>query len=152
MRATTRAWTLGLVLGTFASVSAQDAGVRGSIDAGNRAFMDAAAKGDAAALAALYTADGEAFPPNGEMAKGRQAIQGMWKSALDSGIAKVDLVTTEAQPAGANLAFEVGTYALQTKDGKTADRGKYVVVWKKENGRWMLHRDIWNSSMPPAAK
>lgn len=22
---------------------------------------------------------------------------------------------------------------------------KYVVVWKKEDGQWRLHRDIWNT-------
>jgi len=29
-----------------------------------------------------------------------------------------------------------------------ADRAKYVVVWKKVGGQWLLHRDIWNTSQP----
>ena len=37
---------------------------------------------------------------------------------------------------------------MTTKDGKTADRGKSCVVWKKVNGQWMLHRDIWSTDMP----
>ena len=30
------------------------------------------------------------------------------------------------------------------------DSGKFIVIWKQEGGQWKLHRDIWNSSMPPA--
>ncbi len=38
-------------------------------------------------------------------------------------------------------------------DNKSLDKGKYVVVWKKQNGNWKMYRDIWNSNMPaPGAK
>jgi len=31
------------------------------------------------------------------------------------------------------------------------DRGKFVVVWKKQaDGAWKIVADIWNSDMPPA--
>ena len=31
------------------------------------------------------------------------------------------------------------------------DRGKYLVVWKRgADGNWRLHRDIFNSSLPPS--
>jgi ketosteroid isomerase-like protein len=33
---------------------------------------------------------------------------------------------------------------LVAKDGKV-DQARYVVVWKREGGRWKLHRDIWNA-------
>ncbi len=32
---------------------------------------------------------------------------------------------------------------------KNVDKGKYIVVWKKENGDWKVWRDIWNSDNPP---
>jgi hypothetical protein len=35
-------------------------------------------------------------------------------------------------------------------DGKVLDKGKYIVIWKKEDGTWKLHRDIWTTSVPPA--
>jgi ketosteroid isomerase-like protein len=73
----------------------------------------------------------------------------MWQGVLDSGIASADLTTTEVHAEG-NLAYEVGTYIMNTKDGKMADKGKYVVVWMKEGNDWKLHRDIWNTSMPAA--
>jgi uncharacterized protein (TIGR02246 family) len=131
-----------------AMAGAQDAGLRAAVEAGNKKFVAAVGKGDVAALAALYTPDAVAFPPGGDVVKGRPAIQGMWKSVLDSGVGGIELVTTEADAQGP-LAFESGTYVIKGKDGSVADRGKYVVVWKKVGGQWMLHRDIWNTSMPP---
>ena len=61
----------------------------------------------------------------------------------------MELNTSEVESAG-DLAYEVGTYAMKTKDGKVADRGKYCVVWKRVNGQWFLHRDIWSTSLPAA--
>jgi ketosteroid isomerase-like protein len=29
------------------------------------------------------------------------------------------------------------------------DSGKYVVIWKREDGAWKLHRDIWTTSASP---
>ena len=29
---------------------------------------------------------------------------------------------------------------------KTVDKGNYIVVWKKDDGKWKIFRDIWNSS------
>jgi hypothetical protein len=30
------------------------------------------------------------------------------------------------------------------------ERGKYLNVWKQEDGTWKMHANIWNTS-PPAA-
>lgn len=128
------------------SAVAQDA--RAAIDAVNKRFVAASNKGDAAAAAALYSSDGQAFPPNSPVVSGRAAIEKMWKGVFDSGITNVSLTTTEVEPHG-DFAFESGSYELKFKDDKVADRGKYIVVWKRENGQWRLHRDIWNTIMPP---
>jgi ketosteroid isomerase-like protein len=35
-------------------------------------------------------------------------------------------------------------------DGKKFnDKGKYIVVYKKDGDKWKLYRDIWNSDNPP---
>ena len=130
-----------------AAASAQDAAVRSAIEAGNKKFSAAVTTGDAAALAALYTTDAQAFPPNADVVKGRAAIQAMWKGVLDSGVTGAELATTEVEAQGP-FASEVGTYVIKLKDDTVADRGKYVVVWKKVAGQWLLHRDIWNTSQP----
>lgn len=125
--------------------------VRAAIDAGNKKFSDGATRHDAAVIATAYTEDAEAFPPNSDVVKGRPALQKLWQSVLDSGIAGIELQTTEVESAG-NIAYEVGTYAMKAKDGTIADRGKYCVVWKQVNGQWLLHRDIWSTSLPEVKK
>jgi len=45
-------------------------------------------------------------------------------------------------------AVEVSFYTLYLADGRVADTGKYIVVWKRVSGQWYLHRDIFNSSQP----
>jgi ketosteroid isomerase-like protein len=145
-----------LVLGSAGRAAAQragqgSAGVRAAIEAGNKKFVDGAAKHDAALIASAYTEDAEAFPPNSDKVKGRPALQKLWQSVLDSGIAAFELNTTEVDSEG-HLAYEVGTYSMKTKDGTVADRGKYCVVWKRVNGQWLLHRDIWTTSLPEAKK
>ena len=34
---------------------------------------------------------------------------------------------------------------MTDKSGKEIDKGKYIVLWKMEDGKWKLHRDIFNS-------
>jgi uncharacterized protein (TIGR02246 family) len=130
-----------------AAAGAQDAAVRAAIDANNKKFSAAAAKGDAAALGALYTTDAEALPPSSDVVKGRAAIQAMFKGIFDSGVTAIDLTAAEVEAHGL-VASEVGTYVVKVKDGTVVDRGKYVVVWKKVGGQWLLYRDIWNTSQP----
>ena len=64
-----RGWRVVSVVAAISAsalvAGAQDAAVRTAIEAGNKKFAEAAAKGDAAAVANLYTAEAEALPPNG---------------------------------------------------------------------------------------
>jgi ketosteroid isomerase-like protein len=135
-----------VALGAAMTAAAQDPAAA-AIDAANKKFAAAFTKGDAAGVAATYSPDANAFPPNAAILKGRAAIQKMWQDVIDSGIASISLGSTEVESAG-NIAYESGTYEMKMKDGKVADRGKYCVVWKKVNGQWMLHRDIWSTDLP----
>jgi uncharacterized protein (TIGR02246 family) len=120
---------------------------RAAIEAVNKQFVAAFAKHDAQAVTGFYSATAEAFPPNSDVVRGKANIAKMWQGVFDAGIATADLKTTEVLGQGP-LAFEAGTYTMKLKDGTVADRGKYMVVWLKENGSWKLHRDIWNTNMP----
>jgi len=121
------------------------------VSATNRAFMEAFGKGDAPGLANLYTKAGSLLPPNSEVIEGVEAIRGFWKAAMDMGIkgAKLETVDLEVYQ---GAACEVGNYTLTGAKGEVMDRGKYIVVWKDEGGKWKLHRDIWNSSLPAPSK
>jgi uncharacterized protein (TIGR02246 family) len=128
---------------------AQTEDVRTAVEAGNREWLAAFLRGDSQAIGNLYTTAAQAFPPQGEVVRGREAIARMWQGVIDSGVKGVTLTTLEVEASGAT-AYEVGTYSLAGDGGKVLDAGKYVVVWKREDGRWKLHRDIWNTSLPPS--
>jgi uncharacterized protein (TIGR02246 family) len=134
------------VLLAFGTAVAAQQDVRRAVEAQNKRFVAAAAKADTAAIGGLYTDDAQAFPPNSDVVKGRAAIQQMWKGVFDSGVAGASLETSDVESQG-DLAYETGRYEMKLKDGKAADRGKYVVVWKRIGGEWRIHRDIWNTSM-----
>ena len=117
---------------------------RSQIEAGNREFMAAFAKRDAAAVAALYTDGGQLLPPNSEVVRGHEAIREFWQGAMTRGLTGATLETVDVDASG-ETAVEVGRYRLTAGDAE-ADHGKYIVVWKNVDGRWKLHRDIWNTS------
>jgi ketosteroid isomerase-like protein len=126
-------------------------GVRSEIDAANAQFSALAAKGDGAGLAALYAADGQVLPAGSDPVKGPQAIQKFWQGALDSGIAEVGLKTIEIFGHGPT-ATEVGQYELRDKAGTVLDHGKYIVVWRREGGKWKLLRDMFSTNVPAVKK
>lgn len=115
-----------------------------AIAAANRNFMDTFARGDAQGMAALYTADGALLPTNSGTVQGQDAIAEFWGGAMGMGIETATLETVELEGDG-STAIEVGRYALGG-GGETVDEGKYIVIWKNEDGAWKLHRDIWNTS------
>lgn len=121
--------------------------VRATLEETNKRFMAAVSKADAASIGAMYTDDAQAFPPNSEVVRGRAAIQEMWAGVFGSGVAAATLTTSDVESQG-DLAVETGQYEMMLKDGKSADRGKYVVVWKRTGGQWRIHRDIWNTNLP----
>ncbi len=116
----------------------------------NKRFMAAFDHGDAAAVSRCYAADGQVLPPQGEPVSGPPAIEGFWRAVMGMGIKSVKLETVEVA-GDTGLAYEVGRYTLAAANGQTIDRGKYIVIWRVEAGEWKLHRDIWNTSIPPAA-
>jgi len=68
-------------------------------------------------------------------------------SAMHMGITAATLETVEVEGHG-QTAIEVGRYRLLAAGDAVADQGKYIVVWKNDNGTWKLHRDIWTTSQP----
>jgi len=131
--------------------SAHAEGVKSAIEAANAQFSAAAEKGDGAALAALYSPDGQVMPPGSDPIRGTEGIQKFWQGALDSGVAAIGLKTIEVFGHG-TTATEVGAYELRDKAGKVVDHGKYIVVWQHAGGTWKLRRDMFSTNVPPPKK
>jgi len=108
--------------------------------------MTAFSQGDPAKMSSLYTENGQLLPTGSDFITSRPAIQAFWQMVMEMGVKSVKLETVELEEQG-RAAIEIGKYELGDAKGKTADSGKYLVVWKKEDDQWRLHRDIWNSSL-----
>ena len=124
-----------------------DAATRAAIEGVNKKLAAALARADGAAVAALYTADAQLFPPNSEIVSGRAAVQAFWQATAEAGVKEMKLETLEVEGA-AGMAWEAGKYTVFGEGGAPLDSGKYIVLWRQEKGEWRLHRDIWNSSLP----
>ncbi|WP_242132094.1 YybH family protein [Aestuariivivens marinum] len=121
---------------------------KAEIVAANKTFADLFVAKDSAGIANLYTQDAK-FMMNGSPAiVGREHIQSVISSIINSGVSSVDLITLDVWGTE-DLVTEEGELALYVGENKV-DEGKYLVLWKKVDGKWYLFRDIFNSNLPPA--
>ena len=139
---------------TVAAAPATDAAAdEQAIRAVNPAWFAAHNSGDAEALTAFYSEDAVLNAPGTAPIRGAAAIREAFSKEL-AAMAAAGL----KQNAGANPEFEVSgdlgyewnTYSVTDKAGKTVDTGKYLSVFGRRNGKWVIVRDIWNSDMPSA--
>ncbi len=128
--------------------------------------VDAVLAADAAWLKAYDTKDvdksvaffdeqGSMLATNAPIATGKKAIAKL----IAAGFALQDYkLVWHPDKAGVarsgELGYTSGTYELSFKDasGKTiSDKGKYLMVWKKQaDGGWKVLFDMSNSDLPPA--
>ncbi len=80
---------------------------------------------------------------------GRTAIESVFRFTAVQGHT-LDFQTQELDVHGMT-AVEVGRYTRRREDGSTFDRGKYMVVWKHVGDGWLIHRDMFSTSLPKAA-
>ena len=114
-------------------------------------FEEEVKRGDTAAMASHYASDAMVMPANSEPIKAKDILS-FWGGALRMGVKEVKLDVTDITGSG-DIYAETGNVELFAADHQSIEKGKYVVVWKKENGSWKMYRDIWNSNLPaPAAK
>src|ERR1700730_1192772 len=135
------------VLVGFATAVSAQGDVRASIEAGNKRWEKAVSRGDAAGIASLYTGAAKLLPPNSKVVSGQKAITEYWKGAIDSGFKGIKLTSVEVEPHG-DTAYEMGKYTVPGEGGKVLDAGDYVIIWKRANGQWKMHRDIWTTNTP----
>jgi uncharacterized protein (TIGR02246 family) len=118
--------------------------VQVKVDAANDAFAAAMVRGDAAAVAAIYTEDAHLFFFKGTTLKGRAAIQefltGMFKGMK---VTAMKIVSEEIHAAG-DTVLDEGHYEMTSEaDGKVeTSKARYIQVFKKgKDGKFLLYRD-----------
>ena len=102
--------------------------------------------GDYQAMTLAYTTDGKIFPNNKKIIAGRTDIAPYWKLPPNTQIIHHAAIPEELFVKG-KTAYDYGYYEGKTQapDGTvTSWKGKYVIVWKKVKGEWLMYLDIWN--------
>jgi uncharacterized protein (TIGR02246 family) len=117
------------------------------------AYQTAVGASDAAAIAKLYAPDGLEMPSNGPAVKGRAAIEAFHKAfGQQFMIHGITITPTETKVIG-DYAYEIGTYKQNLMamkgGGMVDDRGKYVVLLKKDaSGNWWITHAMSNTDVP----
>jgi uncharacterized protein (TIGR02246 family) len=125
-----------------------------AIRAVNIAWFKAYNAGDGAAVAELYAEDAVTGPPGAPGVRGKASIREYYlKDAAafaTAGLVDGDGPTSDVGMSG-DLAWQWGTYKVTDKSGAAVDAGKYLSVFQRTNGKWMIIRDTYNSDAAPAA-
>lgn len=141
-----------LALGACGEQKPTAANEEAAIRAQNAKWLDAIAKKDAAAVAAMYAQDGEFMPPNASKVTGRDAIQGAWQGMFQIPGVGLTFTTDKLIVAqGADMAVDIGSYDFKSEAGGSSvnDKGKSVVTWVKKDGTWLVMTDMFSSDAPP---
>ena len=143
---------LGVSLAQFScnSQDSIDAGlIRKSIEVANANYSQAIQKGNLADVVAAYTDDAIMVPPDGDLVKGKQAIEEYYGKLFQMGMKGIEMTTIEVEGSGGTV-YEIGkTKVLIHPEGKEAilDSTKYLVIWSHQaGGAWKVQVDIWNLS------
>jgi len=119
-----------------------------AVQAVNAAWFKAYNARDVDAITALYADDAVVSAPGKPSARGTTAIKDAFSkdiaAATKAGIANNAGASGETGVSG-DLAWEWNTYSATDKSGKVVDKGKYVTLFERRNGKWVIIRDIWNS-------
>lgn len=109
--------------------------------------------GDVEEIVALYAEDGVLMPPHAPVAQGHAAIRAFISADTAGAKAAGIKLVPGASTAGVvgNTGWETGSYTVTDASGATVDSGSYMSVSHKQNGRWLYHRDMYNSDRPAPA-
>ena len=127
------------------TTNAEDNVDRTAIDEANAKLIALQKQGDAEGMGDMYTDDAILLPSGAERADGREAIAAFWAKTLGSGVEDVQLKTETLESLGTDLVYEIGSYRTTPKDAEPVT-GYYLVLWKRVEGRWKLHVDIFNEN------
>ena len=135
--------------GQQVDVAAEEAALR----AADAEWLMAFEAKDVERMVFFYAEGASVFPPNAPIVTGREAIRQMWTELVaNPGFALSWEATKVEMAQSGELAWVQETYefAMQGPDGTLQeDRGKAVLVWKKQaDGSWKAVADIFNSDLP----
>jgi ketosteroid isomerase-like protein len=134
-----------LILALFTGIHAQGKEEE-AIKAQAAKFSKYLVAGERDKVVGMYSADAKIFPSDLGILEGEELVnywnppgERAWKTTSHK------LTPVEIKVWG-NEAYDYGYYEGTSSNGESESnwRGKYVVIWLKENGEWKMYLDIWN--------
>jgi len=119
--------------------------VKAEIQAMEDAYAAAETAKDAEALVAYYSDDAISLPHEETMVSGKDAILARMKAQMEADTSEGGSVRFEVIDvyASGDLAVEVGAWIATSPSGEE-ERGKFLSVFEKRDGKYVCIRDIWN--------
>lgn len=114
----------------------------------NESYSQRFMTNDTAYYISRYCRDAQVYSPGVPAVVGRDSIINFFYQNGTNKEAKIEL------PAGniygnEELVVEEGTYNFPDGKGGSFDKGKFIALWKQEDGQWKLYREIWNTDLTP---
>ena len=121
------------------------AAIKAEIQALENTWATASNAKDATTITNFYTDNAISFTNNKPSLTGKAAI----RKEIDEGLAKNkpnETVTYETLDVYGddNFVTETGKTTVKDAKGTITHTGKYMAVWEKRNGKWLVIRDIYN--------
>ncbi len=112
----------------------------------NKTYSNRFLTNDTAFYIERYCKDAEVYSPGVPAVKGRDSIISFFYQNGTNKETKIDLPPGNFY-GNEELVLEEGIYNFPDGKGGSLDKGKFLAVWKKEEGKWKLFREIWNTDM-----
>jgi uncharacterized protein (TIGR02246 family) len=109
--------------------------IRGAVEA----FAQAFAKGDAKAVAGLFTENGEAVGPDGDAIQGREALEAHYAGRFaDAPGARIEPGVEAIKPLAPGIATVAGRSRVLGSDGSEIGGARYAATFVERDGRWLV--------------
>lgn len=114
------------------------------------AWVAAFNSGDIAGLSLIYSPDSEILPPDHPIVSGHDAIVGYLQN-YNPGQVRLEISEAEIFAAG-DYWLREGSYSAKYPSEGEPRVGKFMELWKKVDGAWVLHRHMWSPNAPQPAQ
>jgi len=110
-----------------------------AIRAGAKEFTAAFARGDAEAIAAMWTENGTLSDESGRVFKGRKAIEDEYAALFKAEPkAKIEIAIQSIEFPAPNMAVEDGVARIISKQGAHPVASRYTAVHVSQDGKWRM--------------
>lgn len=124
------------------------ASVKRQIHEANTVYGERFKTNDTAYYAAKYCRDAVIMPEQIPMIAGLDSIRHF---NYNNGKNRDFIISVTATNiyGSADAVVEEGFYTFPGTGGVIYGRGKFIAIWKQEDGKWKLYREIWNTDAKP---